>query len=194
MRSSSHPDFKLPSRGSISGRASSITAAFYQAITPVIVPSEIEVDEALDILGMSRGACRCAYCGDAHTEWDHFRPTVVGRLPTGYITEIANLVPACGKCNQSKGNKDWRIWMLGSAERAPARRGVPEVQEKVECLARFEAWRMPVRIDYVALLEHDWGGYRARLDAAVGHLRDAESVAKMLRTRIEEELSNRTKG
>lgn len=51
-----YPDFDLPSRGSISGRTSSITAAFFQAITPVIEPSEEEVDEALAILGMARGS------------------------------------------------------------------------------------------------------------------------------------------
>jgi hypothetical protein len=68
-----HSDFDLPSKGSVDGRTSSITAAFFQAITPVIPPSDGEVDEALAVLGMMRGSCRCAFCGDPRTERDHFR-------------------------------------------------------------------------------------------------------------------------
>jgi hypothetical protein len=76
-----HPDFDLPSKGRVDGRASSITAAFFQAITPVIPPSDVEVEEALVVLGMAPGNCRCAYCGDPRTEWDHFRAIVKGRQP-----------------------------------------------------------------------------------------------------------------
>jgi len=35
--------------------------------------------------------------------------------PTGYISEIRNLVSSCGPCNQSKGARDWRAWMTGKA-------------------------------------------------------------------------------
>lgn len=180
-----HPDFDLPSRGSVSGRTSSITAAFFQAITPVIEPADADVDEVLELLGMRRGACCCAYCGDARTEWDHFRPTVVGRRPTGYITEIANLVPACGKCNQSKGNKDWRAWMFSQASRAPARRGIDDLDNKVARLEAFAAWRTPTRIDYEALLGDDvWQDYLEHLDRAVGSLNDAQTMAKHLRALV----------
>ena len=48
-----HADFDLPSRGRVDGRTSSITAAFFQAITPVIPPSDEEVEEALSVLGMA---------------------------------------------------------------------------------------------------------------------------------------------
>jgi len=47
-----HREFDLPSRGRIDGRTSSITAAFFQAITPVIPPSDAEVEEAIAVLGM----------------------------------------------------------------------------------------------------------------------------------------------
>ena len=176
-----HPDFSLPTRGRIDGRISSITAAFFQAITPVVVPSDADVDEAIAVLGMQRGECRCAYCGDARTEWDHFRPTVVKRQPTGYITEIANLVPACGKCNQSKGNRYWKDWMLGSAMRAPARRGIADLPERVARLDAFEQWRTPIRIDYVALLgKEQWTLYMAHLETATAHLSEAQKLASAL--------------
>lgn len=180
-----HPDFRLPSPGSIKGRSSSITAAFFQAITPVVIPTRDEIDEALRVLGMSSGACRCAYCGDRHTEWDHFRPTVIGRKPTGYITEIANLVPACGKCNQSKGNRPWRAWMLGTSPRSPTSRGVADIEQRIERLTRFEGWRAPVCVDYETLLgAEQWQAYLRHLDQAVAHLNDAQALAMVLRRAV----------
>lgn len=177
-----HPDFDLPGKGRVDGRTSSITAAFFQAITPVIVPSDSEVEEALAVLGMSKGNCRCAYCGDPRTEWDHFRPIVKGRLPTGYITEIANLVPACGKCNQSKGNKDWNEWMLGPAPRSPKQRNIPDLAQRLSRLEAYEQWRKPVCIDYETLVGPErWSKYRGLLDTAVAHLSDAQKVAEELK-------------
>jgi hypothetical protein len=178
MAKSMHPDFDLPSRGRVDGRTSSITAAFFQAITPVIPPSDTEVEEALAVLGMAPGNCLCAYCGDPRTEWDHFRAIVKGPQPTGYITEIANLVPACGKCNQSKGNKNWKEWMLGAAARSPKRRGIAELDERVARLEAYERWRQPVCIDYAAIVGPErWSQYQALLDTAVAHLSAAQNVA-----------------
>lgn len=180
-----HADFDLPSRGRVDGRTSSITAAFFQAITPVIPPSNAEVVEALAVLGMASGSCRCAYCGDPRTEWDHFRPIVKGRQPTGYITEIANLVPACGKCNQSKGNKNWKEWMLGEAARSPKRRGVVDLEERVKRLEAYEIWREPVCIDYPSIVGAErWSQYRNLLDAAVAHLSEAQKFALELQSII----------
>ena len=163
-----HPDFDLPSPGSIKGRSSSITAAFIQAIVPVVEPTDAEVDEALTILGMKRGECVCAYCGDARTEWDHFRPLVTNQRPTGYITEIANLVPACGKCNQSKGSKNWRAWTESDAKRSPKSRRVPNLNERIVRLERYEKWRDPQKLDFVGLVgevlyEQHWGNWRELL-------------------------------
>lgn len=176
-----HPDFDPPSKGRIDGRTSSITAAFFQAITPVVPPEDSEVDEALRVLGMERGDCRCAYCGDPRTEWDHFRPIVENKKPTGYITEIANLVPACGKCNQSKGNKHWRDWMLGDAIRSPKARGTPGLEGRVTRLEAYERWRKPTRIDYAAVLGPErWSKYLSLLSTAVSHLSEAQKVAREL--------------
>jgi 5-methylcytosine-specific restriction endonuclease McrA len=116
--------FQMPTPVSIMGRSSSITNSFINAIIPVVLPTEDELREALSILQMSADDLRCAYCGDRSTEWDHLRPLVVNQRPTGYISEIGNLVPACGKCNQSKGNKPWRSWMEGTAPQSPKTRGV----------------------------------------------------------------------
>lgn len=108
----------MPKAVRITGRSSSITNSFVNGIVPVIRPSDAEIDEALEVLRMSAEVV-CAYCGDRATEWDHLRPLVQNQRPTGYIHEIHNLVPACGKCNQSKGNKPWREWMFGPARLSP---------------------------------------------------------------------------
>jgi hypothetical protein len=188
---SMHPQFDLPSRGSIKGRSSSITAAFFQTVTPVVIPSDEEVDEALRILGMSRDWCVCAYCGDTKTEWDHFRSIVHQRKPTGFITEIANLVPACGKCNQSKGSKHWKTWMLSSAQRAPATRGIKNLDEKVLRLQHFEAWRVPLRLDYAAIIGEDlWREYIRHWESLLDAMSNAQKHAEELRRLIEAHLNS----
>ena len=101
--------FRMPSVQTMMSRKSSITNAFVCAIIPRLPPPTAkEIDEALQILGVDPADVKCVYCGSDSTEWVHFRPLVVDRQPTGYLSEISNLVPACGKCNQSKGNKPWR--------------------------------------------------------------------------------------
>ena len=99
--------FSMPKASKITGRSSSITNAFVNAIVPKVLPNSEQIESALKTLRISSNMVVCCYCGDTSTEWDHLRPVVRDKKPTGYISEIANLVPACGKCNQSKGNKDW---------------------------------------------------------------------------------------
>lgn len=99
----------------ITSRTSSVTNSFVQAIVPHIVPTPAEIDEALHVLGMTQDNRVCVYCGTPATDWDHLRPMVRGKRPTGFIDEIRNLAPSCGPCNQSKGASEWRKWMEGTA-------------------------------------------------------------------------------
>ena len=105
----------MPVPVQIAGRISSITNAFISSIVPAIMPTEEEVAASLQILELNPADLQCAYCGDKASEWDHLRPLVIDQRPTGYISEIRNLVPSCGKCNQSKGNKNWRDWIISEA-------------------------------------------------------------------------------
>ena len=130
--------FQIPKPVSITARTSAITNAFINSIIPVEYPTEDEIKEALSVLGMSEETIRCAYCGSPHTEWDHLFPLVKGKHPTGYITEIHNLVPCCGKCNQSKGNKNWLLWMTSDAKLSPKSRGVVDIDERIEKLKEYE--------------------------------------------------------
>lgn len=123
--------------------------------------------------------------GDKSSEWDHLRPLVVNRRPTGFVSEIANLVPACGKCNQSKGNKHWLKWIMSDAPHAPARRGVEGLTQRVERLKAYEGWRDVRPVGFEQIVGKDaWDDYWQRLESAVGMLRQCQEVAVQLRSKI----------
>lgn len=144
--------FKMPKPTGIAGRTSSVTNAFANGIIPIIEPTNKEVNEALKTLGMNSENICCAYCGDTYTEWDHFHPLIRNKMMTGYISEIHNLVPACGKCNQSKGNKDWKDWILSDAALSPKTRGIPDLEERVKRLEDYELKYQPTIIDFENLI------------------------------------------
>ena len=55
---------------------------------------------------------RCAYCGnppidDNSLTVDHVRPK-----SKGGTDRTRNCVPACSRCNHSKGSEDWREWFV----------------------------------------------------------------------------------
>ena len=177
---------QLPSPGNIAGRSSSITNAFFNAIIPIHEPTDEEALEALRLLKMDPNDVRCAYCGDKSTEWDHLRPLIVGQKPTGYITEIANLVPACGKCNQSKGNSDWRNWMLSTARLSPTTRGKTDIAERIENLTIFSTWKPATKINFELVLDTEiWDQHVANWRKVLGLLQESQLLAKEIRDRIE---------
>jgi hypothetical protein len=189
-----HPDFKAPGkRVKLTGRTSTLRGLFIVTLTPYIEPTDDEVDEALSILKMDRGRVTCAYCGGRKSEWDHFRPVVRDLAPTGYITEIANLVPACGKCNQSKSGSDWKKWILGGAAQSPSRTlDQASLDGKVTCLEAFERWREPTKIDYAAILGADrWKQHMNHLKNVLAILEAAEKEALHLRSDVEHWLATR---
>jgi len=132
--------FQVPQPTTVMARTSSITNAFVNGIIPSITPTEKEIGVVLDLLGMNADTICCAYCGGHYSEWDHFRPIVKDKKPTGYITEINNLVPSCNKCNSSKGNRKWREWIESSAKLSPKTRGVEGLNTIVERLETYERY------------------------------------------------------
>lgn len=164
--------FKMPTPVNIVGRSSSITNAFVNGIIPIIEPTNEEVEDALSTLGMTKDSIRCSYCGDKYTEWDHFHPLIMNKLPTGYISEIHNLVPACGKCNQSKGNKNWKNWMLSNAPLSPSTRQISDLDEKIRRLENYESKYKPIKIDFENFVEKEkW----------VAHWENCEKLHDMMR-------------
>jgi hypothetical protein len=181
--------FAMPSVQTMVSRKSSITNAFVNSVIPSVPPTHDEIEQALGILGMEPHDVRCAYCGGKATEWDHLRPLVVKRRPTGFITEIANLVPCCAKCNQSKGNKAWRDWILSKAKLSPTGRGIADVAERVARLEAYERWRSPTRIDLESLVgKDDWEKYWSLCENVIEELRKCQEVADSLRAKVIEHL------
>jgi len=181
--------FRMPSIQTMTSRKTSITNAFVCAIVPSLRPSLEEIAEALCILGMDPSDVRCAYCGDRASEWDHLRPLVVKRRPTGFISEIANLVPSCGKCNQSKGNTPWRDWMLGKAKLSPTGRGLSNIAERVSRLEAYERWRAPTRVEFESIVARDtWEHYWSLCERVIDDMRRCQEVADSLRAQVVERL------
>jgi len=175
--------FLMPRAVKITGRTSTLTNAFVNGVVPCYPPTENEVLEALSVLGLDHADLRCAYCGDPFTEWDHLRPLIAGKRPTGFITEIANLVPACGKCNQSKSGSAWRKWMLGPAKRSPATRGIPDLDERVRRLEAYESWRIPRVFDFEAAAGKDlWARHWNNWTRLVSLMGECERTAEEIRT------------
>lgn len=176
--------FRMPAAQTPVSRKSSITNAFVSALLPVIEPTWQEIAEALRILNLNPHELHCAYCGSRATEWDHLRPLVVGRRPTGFISEIANLVPSCNKCNQSKGNKDWRTWMLSKAKWSPTGRGNGDVAERIQRLEEFANWRVPIQIDFESIVgKSSWDEYWASCERLIEQMAICQQEADQIKER-----------
>lgn len=169
----------------ITDRTSSITNSFVQAVIPWVPPSLSERAEALRMLGMDEDTIVCAYCGGVASDWDHLRPLVRNKRPTGYVSNYKNLVPACGRCNQSKGSKEWRTWIQGKAKGSPASRKVSGLPERIATLENFEAWG---NVDPIALSElassELWSTHWENLRSLEAALHRAQEHAAILKLEI----------
>lgn len=168
----------------ITGRTSSITNAFVNSIIPVVEPTETEIRKSLRILGMSSENIECAYCGAVCSEWDHLRPLVADKKPTGYISEIRNLVPACGKCNQSKGNKNWRAWMKSTAKLSPASKKVPDLQARIDRLEKYESWGA-TKVNIAEIVgKEDWSKHWENHESLTEMMRKCQEHSEILRRKL----------
>jgi hypothetical protein len=173
----------------VTSRISSVTNGFVQAIIPCLEPSEVERAEALAVLGMVPGAEFCVYCGARATDWDHLRPLVRGKRPTGYCNDVRNLVPACGPCNQSKSGQDWKQWINGTSKGSPKTRGVMNLADRIEVLRQFEDWSSHLALDMRGLAgEAVWDAYWERLKAIEVQMHEAQRDAVIIRKLISDAL------
>ncbi|WP_350316761.1 HNH endonuclease [Pectobacterium aroidearum] len=179
------PLFRMPTRMKITSRSSSITNAFINSVIPVVYPNEEEVRQALELLGMTPETFQCAYCGYLASEWDHLRPLVKDKKPTGYISEIHNLVPSCGKCNQSKGNQEWKIWMLSGAKLSPTTRGIKDIPERIKRLEAYENSKTPTRMDFSAVVGSEiWTQHQGNLERIQLIMRESQILATQINITI----------
>lgn len=94
--------------------------------------TEDDRDAALEFFGGG-----CAFCGGAEAPRnDHLVP-VINR--GDFIRQ--NVVPACAKCDDSKGQKDFRSWMREATSKSSLRqRGFTDTQIE-ERIQRIEQWQ-----------------------------------------------------
>jgi HNH endonuclease len=176
---------KLRAPLKITSRTSSITNNFVQAIIPTFPYSEMQRAEALAKLGIIIQNVSCVYCGSPTTDWDHLRPLVRNSRPTGYISEIRNLVPSCGPCNQSKGAADWKAWMMGKARGSPTTRGVADVTERISCIEEFVSWGNVSPLQFEEMVPNEmWLDYWEQLRAVTNAMRAAQEKAMLVRQHI----------
>lgn len=175
----------MPTPVKISARSSSITNSFVNSIIPVVQPSEIEVKAALNALGMNLHSCVCVFCGDKATEWDHLNALVKNKRPTGYISEIHNLVPACGKCNQSKGNTDWEAWMRGNAKLSPTTRRIFDLEDRIIKIKAYERIQKPTVINFKEIIgEVEWENYWHNCQLIHDSLQKIQPIAKNIQQKV----------
>ena len=175
----------MPGGFTITGRTTSIRNVFVAAIIPVIRPTVDEIKAVLNLLALDPRDLRCCYCGDPATEWDHLRPLVKDGRPTGYPSSIRNLVPSCGKCNQSKGKSNWKVWMLGAAPRSPSVRRVPDITTRIACLERFEDWSKCVPLNLETMVSKElWQQYYDLQDDILQKMKEAQKIAAQIARQI----------
>src|SRR5690606_4838509 len=93
--------------------------------------------------------------------------------------------PACGKCNQSKGNKPWRAWMQSKAKWSPAGRNVADIAERIARLDAYERWTPPTKVDFDAIVGRGaWEPYWSLCDAVNDEISRSQQVADALRQQI----------
>ena len=181
--------FKMPNPVKISQRSSTITNSFVNAIGFIRKPSEEEILSALKKLDLKKDKMECIYCGGEYSEWDHLRPLVENGKPTGYITEIQNLVPACGKCNQSKGNKYWKDWINSDAKQSPKSKNISDLTRRIEKLVEYENWKKPTKINYELIVGKElWEQHWNNLSQIRKLMETSQNLAKSMKEIIDKNM------
>jgi len=181
-------NLKIPKKGRIMSRSSTLTNIFIASLMPYRKPTDKDFNKALKILRMSRENILCVYCGKTATEWDHLHPFVLDKKPTGYYTTIFNLVPSCGKCNQSKGNKNWENWMR---KKHAARK---DLEARIKKIKSYEKRGKLKPLDVIKILGNkEWEKYITILDDILEKMAYADEKAIELANRISAYLKNKSR-
>lgn len=103
-------EFPMPSNSNLQNRISTINNSFVQSIIPRISEKDqVKLKKYYEELGIEQN--QCVYClKKGKVTGDHLHPLIKDKMPTGYITDINNIVPCCPDCNSSKGGKEFIDW------------------------------------------------------------------------------------
>lgn len=179
--------FKLPTKSDLKSRISTINNAFAISITPYIYPTKDEMESFLEELDIEEG--QCAYCLGKANAMDHVKPLVTNGLPTGYITEIRNLVPCCSACNSAKGAKDFKSWYKSEKNiNRLLKEGLSENQIEVRYkIVSDYIEKIPDPIDYQEILGKElWNEYLQKKNEMICLLKEDQKFCNHLSEIIKE--------
>ncbi len=130
-----------------------------------------EIAEVLAFFGADPP--ECVYCGSHDVRrWDHLVP-----VKEGGETVLGNMVPACARCDDSKGSLHFAAWMKADVPGSPKSRGVADLERRI---ARIEAYVRHFGYVPRALPERLDEAERARLEAIRGRLREVRGEIERL--------------
>lgn len=181
MKAKNKIKYKMPTKSDLKARSSTISNAFAVSIAPYIHPSEMEVNQSYKELEIENG--QCAYCLQTGAGKDHLRPLVTNGMPTGYITNINNLVPCCNSCNSSKGAKNFTEWYLSkdNLQRLHTIGLTDElIKKRFEIILRYEQ-KIGEPINYKAIVGDDlWEEFNSRRKELIRILNENQEFCNML--------------
>ena len=184
--------FKLPAKADLKGRTSTISNAFAIAITPYLMPTERDIKNFWDALEIREG--QCAYCLGEGNAMDHLKPLVTNGLPTGYITEIKNLVPCCSACNSAKGAKDFKDWYLSdnNLHRLYAKGLSNDIIRKRYDIIEKYIKDIPAPLNYSEILGDElWSEFLRRSQKMIDLLREDQAFCDKLSAIISKDIAEK---
>lgn len=175
----------MPACQSLKARTSTINNAFVNSITPIIYPDDSQLADYYKKLGIKEG--ECVYCGGIGNGVDHLKPLVKDCMPTGYITDIHNLVSCCQMCNSSKGAKPFREWYKSDKNVKRLKdlgKDDKFIEERYKKICDYED-SIPSPIDYERIVGKEmWDEYKKRKDNLIKQMNEDHEFLEKLKKEI----------
>jgi len=106
-----------------------------RALLECIAVREFGATEITEVLTFFGGdPPTCVFCGGPIERWDHLVP-----VTKGGDTVLGNMVPACSKCDDSKGDAEFEQWAVGAAPGSPRSREIADVEQRVGKIGEYVA-------------------------------------------------------
>ena len=179
----------MPKHTKLNTRTSTINNSFAMSI----IPYKKETDQAklkayYEELEIEEG--QCAYCmrkGEAKTG-DHLHPLTKDKLPSGYLTDINNIIPCCKDCNSKKGGKEFEDWYLSEKNKERLRKlglSDSQIQERYGIIMKYISNHSPEPLDLKSIVgEEDWNKFLRKKDELEKLLKEDQEFCNRLSEKI----------
>jgi hypothetical protein len=192
MKKLTQKQFRLPNAPNLNSRKSTIAKALSDGISPRLRPTESQFEEYSKFFPKKEGGYDCAYCGNSFHYMEHFRPLVIELFPTGYGSDIYNLVPSCKNCNEKKKNDPWIKWMNDKDN--PGIVDIEAHSRRFAILEQFQDWgeSRVIHIPYKDLIgEEKWNEYIKQYRQVLDFLKNMNELQKEIKNEVNKHLKIR---